>query len=345
MSSRSPTRASRRSADSSIASFSSSVVLGRPVHLGRPQAADRSLDAGQRGAQVVRDRRQQGGPRGVVAGELADRARRALQFLALQDGAGVRGEGVEQATVTGGKTRRLQDELVGAVRVLVVGDGQRVEVPDRGDHLRRADRRPVDDRCCAHAEHVHRATQQERQLVGGAQQGVGQLGQRGALRLRRLRLLGAAGVQVHDQGDEDADEHEDHQRDRVLRIGNGEGADRLARRTSSAAARTATAATIAGTTPPMSATVTVASRKIGMSSGRSSVNGSASRIQVSNGGSRTAAPSPPQTRRRDSPRPRRRPKPLPAFGWVTTCTSMSPESAMIRLRKARVEPALPRRQA
>ncbi len=69
MSSRLPMRASSRSADSSMAASSSASSSGEKVTSRRAQAADRRLDAGQRGAQVVRDRREQGRPGRVVAGQ------------------------------------------------------------------------------------------------------------------------------------------------------------------------------------------------------------------------------------------------------------------------------------
>ena len=56
MSSRLPMRTSSRSADSSMDSSSSRLVLGRERHVGLAQAGDRRLDPGQRGAQVVRHR-------------------------------------------------------------------------------------------------------------------------------------------------------------------------------------------------------------------------------------------------------------------------------------------------
>ena len=70
-SSRLPTTASSRSADSSIVASSSSRSSSRPLDVGLAQAADRRLDPRERRAQVVADR-------GEQRGALAVDARRAL---------------------------------------------------------------------------------------------------------------------------------------------------------------------------------------------------------------------------------------------------------------------------
>ena len=101
MSSRLPMSASSRSAESSMAASSSASSSGREGHLRRAQAADRRLDAGERGAQVVRHGREQRGAGRAVAGQRRGLAGGLLQGAALEDGAGVRREGGEQPLPVG----------------------------------------------------------------------------------------------------------------------------------------------------------------------------------------------------------------------------------------------------
>ena len=70
-------------------------------HLGAAQTADGGLDTGQRGAQVVRHRRQQGGAGPIVAFESLGRLRKALQTAPIEHGRGMCGVGTEQPLPVG----------------------------------------------------------------------------------------------------------------------------------------------------------------------------------------------------------------------------------------------------
>ena len=186
------------------------LVLRREGHLRRAQAADRGLDAGQRGAQVVRHRREQRGAGRAVAGQRRGLAGGLLERAPLEDGAGVRGEGREQPLPVGrhldarrarGRARRRRWHgsapiagCRGARSALVVRCRDGV-----GDHLghdlgrlvgaSRAGRRSA--RCGP--EHVDGVLEQHGHLVGRAEQGVGQLGEGGRLPLGRDRRARPAG--------------------------------------------------------------------------------------------------------------------------------------------------------
>ena len=92
------TRASSRSADSSMVASSSSRRPRVHVDVALAQGGDRRLDRGQRRAQVVADGGEQRRALAVDRGELA-RARLRAEPAPLVGGLGRRGEGVQHALV------------------------------------------------------------------------------------------------------------------------------------------------------------------------------------------------------------------------------------------------------
>ena len=166
------------------------LVLGREGHLGRAQAADRGLDAGQRGAQVVRHRRRAArcGPscRGPAprprrrpagargAGGWRRRARRTPRASRCSVGRHLDADQHQVVLVVGG---RVGLRPVGGCRCA----GPR-ESSGGGDGARRPRRRPppgasgVDRRTTVGAlgaEHVDGVLEQHGHLVGGARAGCG----------------------------------------------------------------------------------------------------------------------------------------------------------------------------
>ncbi len=103
MSSRLSTRWASRSSDSSAVASSSSRSSCVPLHVGRPQAGHRGLGRGQRGAQVVADRREQRGAHPVRLGDGPGRLGLGGQPLLLQRRRRVGGERAQHPAVGRGQ--------------------------------------------------------------------------------------------------------------------------------------------------------------------------------------------------------------------------------------------------
>ena len=194
-----------------------------PLHVGLPQAADRGLDRGQRGAQVVADRGEQRGPHPVAFGQRLGLGRLGTQPLPVQRGRRLGG-------VPGQQGRRG--------RGVLPGDHQGQVGPDVDARRRR--QHPVDAaRGGPHPPAGHPLLQLGLPAVGpgevlehggggvgAAQHGLRQLEQRGRLLAGPGGLHRAPGGQVDDAADGDRDGHEQQQRQQLARLGDRERVDR-----------------------------------------------------------------------------------------------------------------------
>ncbi len=199
------------------------LVLGRQLEAGLTQGGHAGLDAGERGAQVVRDGREQGRAGGVVAGQPGGLAGGPDELLASVQDRGVGGVGVDDALVLGGDGRPVEQQVHAVVdrdveRPRRVSAGTvlpRQERVGRGDDRRRpvlvATRR-------ARRTRIPRSSrapvEQRRQGAGLGQQVAAHRREGRRLALGRDRLLGASGGDVDDRRDRHGDEHEDGERQR-----------------------------------------------------------------------------------------------------------------------------------
>ena len=116
MSRRLPTRAFRRSVSSSIVARNSRSFLWSPVDVLLEQARDRGLDPGERGAEVVRDGREDRRSEIVGGGEGSGGGRLRLELLELDRGRELAGEGLQDAPVVFPPDRASPPERGGGSR-------------------------------------------------------------------------------------------------------------------------------------------------------------------------------------------------------------------------------------
>ena len=195
-----------------------------PLHVGLPQAADRRLDRGQRGAQVVTDRGEQRGPHPVAFGECLGLGRLSAQPVAVQGGRRLGG-------VPGQQGRRGRGGLPGDHQGQVVADVDAVGCRQHAVHPARRGPYPP----AAHpflqfglaAVGPGEVLEHGRGGVAAAEHGLGQLEQRGRLLPGPGGLHGAPGGQVDHAADGDRDRHEQQQGQQFARLLDGERVDRL----------------------------------------------------------------------------------------------------------------------
>ena len=191
MSSRLPMRTSSRSADSSTDSSSWASSSGGERDVRLAQARDRGLDPGQRGAQVVRHRGEERGPRPVVAGQAAGPAGLGDQALPRRAGPRrarrTRRRGAVRRRAGPGPTRTSSVSSSTVCRTRGVGDvGRAAKSPARGHRAVHGSRTVVrETRAAARMPNVVRASlEQRRQRARPRRAGTG--------RARRGRATRAA---------------------------------------------------------------------------------------------------------------------------------------------------------
>ncbi len=207
------------------------AVLLRPGHVVRAQRADRRLDAGERGAQVVADGCEQRGADAVALGERPGLLGGLPQSLPVQDDRGLRGERGQHPAVGGGQHPSGQGErhvvAYGHVHVGVLGPRH----ARAGAHRARAGPRghapgAFQQRRRLHGEGLPDPLQERLQAGLPAQHAAREEGEYFRLGAQPGRLMGAPGGEVDDGGDRDGDPDEDQDGDDVLGIGDGEAVQR-----------------------------------------------------------------------------------------------------------------------
>ena len=174
---------------------------------------------------------QQRGARLVVAHEGVGRLGEVEQRSTVQHGRRVHRVRPQQPLPLGGDGAPHEDEVVLVVdaldRRLLARQRLRGDVAvavRRGDDAATRPAGAHDGRRVL-VEHLERAREQQRELVGGRQHRVAEFGERRRLLVRGADVGGPAGARVDDERDGGADDDEEHERDDVLWVGDRQRAD------------------------------------------------------------------------------------------------------------------------
>ena len=199
-------------------------IRRRPGHVGLPQAADRRLDRGERGAQVVADRGEQCGPHPVPFGQRLGLGGLGAQPFPVERGGGLGGVPRDQG-------RRGRQSLPGDQQGQVVADIDAVGRAQRTIHAARGDPDPGTTHSFGQfgltAVGAGQVLQDGGRRVGPAEHGLRQLQQRGRLLAGGRGLDRAPGGQVDHAADGDRDRDEQQQGQQVPWLGDGKGVQRL----------------------------------------------------------------------------------------------------------------------